>query len=493
VSDDRKAPSPRGQADVQQDLEYAMLGSLLFRPSFYAEVAGKLKPEYFSKTIYQRVFIEFERRHEAGLSTTLPSLLGSFDDELIDDKERLHAHLKESYKVADSGISARQIDELRLRYTVSSLQEAGKLLTNFGPNLVSPDLAIQQFFDSVDELRFGLQQTHNVAEIMPIGEAADIFAADLADRIDGKVEEQRVTTGFHALDNLIGGFAEGELIILAGRPGMGKTTLATAIVRAAAYERAETQDLEGHVLTMAKPAYPSLVFSLEMPRRQIMGRMLADDIANHASTLTSPHIEYRTLINPRSLSRQEWLRLHADGKSILAHVHEAQRRLRGLPIELDCSSKLTIGEIAARVRKAKITFAKNGKKLALVVIDYLKFIQASARYIGNKVLEVGEITGALKNLAKELMVPIILLCQLNRSVEKRKGDDKEPILADLRDSGEIEQDADVVMFVYRKSYYEPSASGIKNDLSVLVEKNRNGPTGRVELYIDLGRSYIRNV
>src|SRR5260370_4498405 len=227
VSDDRKAPSQRGQADVEQDLEYAVFGTLLFRPSFYAEAAGKLKPEYFSKTIYQRVFIEFERRHEEGVSTTLPSLLGSFDDELIDDKERLHAHLKESYKVADSGISARQIDELRLRYTVSSLQEAGKLLTNFGPNLVSPDLAIQQFFDSVDELRFGLQQTHNVAEIMPIGEAADIFAADLADRIDGKVEEQRVTTGFHALDNLIGGFAEGVFIFFFARPGVGETNLAT--------------------------------------------------------------------------------------------------------------------------------------------------------------------------------------------------------------------------------------------------------------------------
>ncbi len=491
MSDDKRPPSARTQNDVQIDIEYNLIGCLLFKPNFYGEVAGKLKPEYFVYETHRKVFEEFERRASAGLPTDAKSILQSFNDEVISDNgPRLYRYLIESGASSTLVTSVGQIEALRLRHTFLAAEESAKRLSN---TKEPPDLAIQKYFSDVDELRFEFQQSHDVTEIASIGEAADIFAADLASRVDGVVEEQRVTTGFYALDNLVGGFAEGELIILAGRPGMGKTTLATSIVRAAAYEKKETQDLEGNLLTPAKPAYPSLVFSLEMPKRQIMGRMLADDIVNHASTLTSPQIEYRTLINPRSLSRQEWLRLHADGKSILDHVHEAQRRFRDLPIQLDCSSKLTIGDLAARVRKAKVTLAKKGKKLSLVVIDYLKFVQASNRYIGNKVLEVGEITGVLKNLAKELMIPIMLLCQMNRSADKRKGDDKEPTLADLRDSGEIEQDADVVMFVYRKSYYEPAASGIKNDLSVLVEKNRNGPTGRVELYIDLGRSYIRNV
>jgi replicative DNA helicase len=178
-------------------------------------------------------------------------------------------------------------------------------------------------------------------------------------------------------------------------------------------------------------------------------------------------------------------------------VLEAGQRFRDLPLAIDDSSALSVGEIGARCRSINAKYERAGKRLRFVVIDYLKFIRASERYRGQRYLEVGEITGGLKALAKDLGVAVILLCQLNRETEKAQ--DRRPELSHLRDSGEIEQDADVVMFLYREAYYLTKdedalrRDDVKNKLEIIIAKQRMGACGTIEVFCHPGASALRNV
>jgi replicative DNA helicase len=486
--DRRKKPSSaQDLSEFQWETEYNLIGCLLFKKDFYAEVAGKLKVEYFRFPAHQKVFAEFERRFTAGLPTDGYSIRQSFEDELIADDVRLHDYLDKSGGHARNlgAIGVSQVETLRLSYTLAAAEASARHLRVPG----APDLALQSFFNDVDDVRFDYLRAQGSINTKSIGDAALAFVTDLSARLGKNVKDRRVRTGFHGLDNMLGGFGEGDLVILAGRPGMGKSTLATSIVRGAASQLVDVETEKE-----LKPRYPALLFSLEMPEEQVTARMVAEDIAHHVKGLSwrGPALEYRALLNPKSLGEYEdWERTRQEwGASLYSFVDDAQRRIQALPIKLNCSASLTLGDLAAHARKVKTALQKEGQDLALIVIDYLKQIKASDRYSGNRVLEVGEITSGLKRLAKELGIPIILLCQLNRGVEKR--DDKRPTLADLRDSGEIEQDADVVMFTYRQAYYDRNASAASNILEVIIEKNRNGPTGKVELLVDLSRSFVTN-
>lgn len=470
--------SAQDLTDAQWDLECNLIGCLLFDKGFYATVAGRLRPEYFQFIPHRKVVEEFIRRTNVGLPADGLSILQSFENDIVSDNGLLlHEHLKDRSKGFSTKMGEGQVESLRLSYTLLVAEHTSKHLRTPG----GPDEALQDFFAAVDDVRFDYQQAQGAVDTMSIGASADAFAAKLSDRIDGKVIDRRVYSGLAPLDNMVGGFGDGHLIIIAGRPGMGKSTLATSIARGAALQA--QHDLQGFEL---KPQFPTLFFSFEMSRDEIMARMMAEDIA-HAAGELGPQLQYRALLNPK-VHRGLWdVRLPGFDQSYRNYVFDAQRRMRSLPIELDCSTSKSIGELAASARKVKTDYAKVGLRLSMIVIDYLKYIKASDRYKGNRVLEVGEITGSLKKLAKELELPIILLCQLSRAVENRK--DKTPMLSDLRESGDIEQDADVVMFCFRKSYYDRTDSA-SHTFDVLVEKNRHGPTGKVELWADLGRSFI---
>jgi len=482
MRDETKKDAARSQADVQFDIEYNLIGCLLWMPDFYATVAGVLKAEYFQLPAHRLVFAEFERRVAAGLPADAMSILQSFPDEPIaaNGGLRLHQHLRESVHIASRMTAAGQVNALRLNYTLAVSEGAAKHLTITGDSGIPPDVALQRFFNAVDEVRLDYTHAQRSADSMSIGDSMDLFVERTNRKIGGQVIDRRVKTGLAALDNMTGGFGEADLVIIAGRPGMGKTTLATSIARGAASPLFDPMTGK-----QTKPAYPVHFFSFEMGRDQINARMMAEDIAiqvHEAAGLGPQHLEYRHLINPNWCDFPDWERERREwGRSLWSYIDEARRRLKQLPIELDCSSSLTVGEIAARARK---------HRASLLIIDYIKFIKATDRYLGNRVLEVGEITGGLKRLAKELGIPIILLCQLNRAVENRK--DKTPMLSDLRESGDIEQDADVVMFTYRKAYHDKTAT-LDNSFDVIIEKNRNGPTGTAQLLVDLGRSYIRDV
>jgi replicative DNA helicase len=272
------------------------------------------------------------------------------------------------------------------------------------------------------------------------------------------------------LDKKTGGFQRGELIILAGRPGMGKTALSIA----SAYKSATGGE-------------PSLFFSLEM-----IGKRLANRAASFAC-YDGP------------LDRVPYFAIEA-GTVTDKQAHrfaDAIRDLWDVELEIEQQSGLSVSQIAARARRHKQRLAQRGLTLGTVWIDHLGLIKPSANYKGNRVNELAEVSGALKVLAKDLDVPIVALCQLNRMVEGR--DNKRPTLSDLRDSGAIEQDADLVLMAYREAYYlentrcndpaeEEKRLGrlgeVINKLELLITKNRSGPTGTLDLFADMPCNYF---
>jgi replicative DNA helicase len=296
-----------------------------------------------------------------------------------------------------------------------------------------------------------------------LDEAMDASATAYA----GEGRPLGVSYGLRDLDQKTLGALPGDLIVIAGRPGMGKTAIALGVLR-----------------NMAKAGHRCLFVSLEMGHIQLGQRVLSDEIWSPGHRLS-----YWQIASGR-FREERW-----------QDVQDARERLRGLPARIEQQPGLTVAQIGARARQYK---RRNGLKALFV--DHLGLVKPSGRYSGNKVQETGEITMGLKALAKELAVPVFLLCQINRGVEQRE--DKRPTLSDLRNSGDIEQDADTVMILYRPAYYlakkEPHAASaefiiwsdemakVEHRLDVGIEKQRSGPVGTVRLHCDISSNAVRD-
>jgi replicative DNA helicase len=280
-----------------------------------------------------------------------------------------------------------------------------------------------------------------------------------------------ITTGLVDIDRITGGLQRKNLILLGARPSMGKTTLGTSIA-----------------LSAAKAGNGVGFLSIEMGHEQLSPRLLSDLAFRRAVT-----IPYESIING-SASNDE-----------LEYLDAIAADMAALPVRIEDSSGLTISDIRAKVEGMAAEFDAGGFALDLLVVDHLLKVKPTSRYSGNRVLELGEITEGMKELAKEFDLPVLLLTQLNRAVEQR--DDKRPTLADLRDSGAIEQDADMVMFLYRHAYYlareKPSTldkqierdadlAACLHQAEVEIAKQRNGRIDTIELFVDIGCSHFGN-
>lgn len=272
-------------------------------------------------------------------------------------------------------------------------------------------------------------------------QAMDTLVVDLLDRVqemaDNPNDVTGVPTGFYDLDRMTAGFQAGDLIVLAARPSMGKTALAINIAEHVALN-------EG---------LPVAVFSMEMGAAQLAVR-----IVGSIGRIDQGHL--RT----GKLTDEEWPRLS-----------EAIEKLRTISLHIDESAGLTSSELRANARR----LSRQCGKLGLIVVDYLQLMSGSTNDGENRATELGEISRGLKMLARELQCPVIALSQLNRSVEQRP--DKRPMMSDLRESGAIEQDADIIMFIYRDEYYTKDACKEPGVAEVIIAKQRNGPTGVVKL------------
>jgi replicative DNA helicase len=306
---------------------------------------------------------------------------------------------------------------------------------------------LDNLLDKAEKTLFDVSQKHLRQNFVSIKDVlADSF--DRLDSLHKDNESLRGTpTGFTGVDNILAGLQKSDLIILAARPSMGKTSFALNIAQNVA----------------TKQGVPVGVFSLEMSKEQLIDRMLASEAGIDSWKLRTGSLEDKDF----------------------EKLNKAMGVLAEAPIYIDDSAMANVMEMRTKARRLQ-----SEHDLGLIVIDYLQLMSGGSSSSDNRVQEISEISRGLKGLARELNVPVIALSQLSRSVEQRSP--KIPQLSDLRESGSIEQDADVVMFIYREDYYEKETEK-KNIADILIKKHRNGPTGDVELYFQPDQTLFKNI
>jgi replicative DNA helicase len=458
------------------EAEQALLGAILVNNAAYQRVAEFLKPEHFADPLHGKLFDALSRLIERGQvvsAMTLKTYVEQDEDMKAAGGAPYLARLSAaSVHVIDAGDFGRTVHDLFLRRQLIDLGE-GVVNGAFKPTI--EETALEQI-ESAEKRLYDLAssgQTEGGFKPFRSALTEAMVAAEAAYHREGKLTG--VASGLFQLDQLLGGLHRSDLIILAGRPSMGKTALATnmAFNAVKAYREEHDEDGRPKVVDGAVVGF----FSLEMSAEQLANRIMAEQAG-----ISGEKIRKGELIS-------------ADFDKVLTVSQE----LEHLNMFIDDTPALTIAALRTRARRLKRTHG-----LGLLVVDYLQLLNGSGRSKQeNRVQEISEITRGLKTLAKELDVPVLALSQLSRAVEQRE--DKRPQLADLRESGSIEQDADVVMFVYREEYYlqrgEPTRRAEENDqrfnerhdawkqrceqtygkAEVIVAKQRHGPTGIVRL------------
>ncbi len=429
-----------------QEAEESLLGSLLIDKDAIIKVADTLMPQDFYKDANRIIFETIKELYGNQEPIDIITLANR-----LEEKKQLSAIGGRSYlahlsnAVATSGNVAHYGGIIQRKATLRRLQQAAAEISNIS---FDEERDIDEVLDETEKKVFGVSRKYLKNAFLPI----DNLLTAAFDRIDelhrhsGRL--RGLPTGFADLDNLLAGLQKSDLIILAARPSVGKTALAMDIARQAAIKSKEGVG----------------IFSLEMSKEQLVDRMLCAQ-ANVSLW------KMRT----GNLSDKE-------DDNDFARIGEAMGKLAEAPIYIDDSGTLSIMEIRAKARRLQME-----KGLGLIVIDYLQLMEGRGKYGDNRVQEIAEISRGLKSIARELNIPILALAQLSRAVEQTHP--AIPKLSHLRDSGSIEQDADVVMFIYRKAAdrgYNPNDLPTEDRYraEVYVAKHRNGPTGKVDLFFD---------
>jgi replicative DNA helicase len=455
------------------EAEQALLGALLANNKAYERVGEFLEPEHFADAIHGRIYAAIRRRIENGHLADAITLRHEFEHngELaeVGGPAYLAQLLSAMVGIVNAGEYGRLIHDCWIR---RQLIDLGETVVNnaFGANA---ELEGKEQIEAAEQALFELASEkagEGGAISFERALARAIEVADAALRRGGGVSG--LSSGLRDLDAKMGGLHKSDLLILAGRPGMGKTALATKIAFGAA--KAVLAEAEGAKV----PAV--VIFSLEMSADQLANRLLSE-----ASRISGDRIRRG------EISQREFDKFVA-----------VSRELSQLPIMIDDTPAITLSALRTRCRRIQRT-----RGLAMVVVDYLQLMRPS---VGtrpeSRVLEISMITQGLKAIAKELAIPVLALSQLSRAVEQRE--DKRPQLSDLRESGSIEQDADVVMFIYRDEYYlkqrEPKITAFTDDAKfeaamqrwqedmerahnkadLIIAKQRHGPTGTIPLFFE---------
>jgi replicative DNA helicase len=426
---------PAGKIPPQNlDAEKSLLGAVLIDEETLADISEHVTvKDFYEKRhgiIYGGMMRLYEKHKPVDLLTLTDELKRKDEIEAIGGS----AYLTELTNYVPTAAHAEAYAELVAQKAVRRrLIKASGEISELGYN---EDTTTQELLEKAEAELFSVSDQSLKQDLVSI----ESILTESFDRMEelhrNKGALRGVRTGWRDLDNMTAGLQRSDLIILAARPAMGKTTLVT--------------NLAYNVATVAKQ--PVLFFSLEMSKEQLVDRMLAD-----ASGVDAWNI--RT----GNLSDDDFSKLS-----------EAMGEMAEAPIYIDDTPGVSVLEMRTKARRAA-----HEQPLGLIIIDYLQLMQGSGRDNGNRVQEVSEISRGLKLIARELNVPVIALSQLSRSVESRSP--QIPQLSDLRESGSIEQDADIVMFIYREAYYNPETER-ENITDLIISKHRNGPTGKVELY-----------
>lgn len=423
------------------DAEMSVISACLLMPSAADKVCENLSPEMFfsdaNRKIFEAVFELHEHKKPIDYTTLTNELEKNNTLALIGGIEYLS-------DVVDSIVSAANVEYymnivqekyLRRRLIEAATEIATSAYEETQDTNEVVDIAEQQIFKVTKERKAG--EFKSISEVLRSTQARLEYLAQNGSAITG------LPTGFTDLDIMTSGLHEHELIIVAARPAMGKTAFAVNLA----------------VNTALATPKAVAIFNMEMGAEQLAQRMIG----------SVGGIDMKRL-QTGQLDDKDWQK-----------VNEAMSELGETNIYIEDTSGITVSDIRAKCRR----LANSEKGLALVIIDYLQLIQGGARYAGNRQQEVSEISRSLKTMALELHVPVIALAQLSRAVELRE--DKRPIMSDLRESGSIEQDADIVSFLYRDDYYNPDKHDLSGNTSVtelIVGKHRSGNTGTIELLFE---------
>ncbi len=424
------------------DAERALLGSLLLNGALFIDIIDTTPVDSFyherHRLIYAAMFELFSSRTPIDIITVSSRLR---ETNLLETIGGITYLTDLATSTPASSNLSYYADIVTKKHTLRSIISAGYTISELGFKEAD---ALEGTIDEAEKTLFNVTQQTKKGSFQAIGEQLP-HTWDLMERLmENKDELRGVPTGFKSLDSKLSGFQPSDLIILAARPSVGKTSLALELARSAAMK-----------------GCPTAIFSLEMSIDQLTQRMLSSE----------SRVDLWKIRTSKGLTAND-----------LEDIREGMGRLAKAPIYIDDTAGITIMTIRSQARKMKMQHG-----LELILIDYLQLI-TPGRHYDSVVNQISDISRALKGLARELNVPVIALSQLSRAVEQRGG---RPKLSDLRDSGAIEQDADVVMFIHREANEE--GGGRSQHTELLIEKHRNGATGVVNLYFDAEKATFLEV
>ncbi len=415
------------------EAEEAVLGGILLDPEAISRVSDRLLAEAFYISAHKQIYEAALKLQSQGKPTDLLSITSWLTDHELLAKVGGKSKL---VQLVDRTVSAINIDSLATlvmdKYLRRKLIQAGNDIVQLG---YQTETELPIVLDRAEQKVFNITQDRPQQGLIAI----EHTLTDTFQELENRDREQAlpgILSDFYDLDALTSGFQRSDLIIVAARPAMGKTALCLNIAR--------------NVATRYKKM-PVAVFSLEMSKEQLVQRLLASEAGIESQRMRSGRI-----------SQNEWEQLS-----------RAFGNLAQLPIYIDDTANMTVMEMRSQARRLQ---AEKNSELSLIVIDYLQLMESSSS--DNRVQELSKITRSLKGLARELKVPIIALSQLSRGVEARTN--KRPLLSDLRESGSLEQDSDLVLMIYRDDYYNPDSPD-RGVTEIIAAKHRNGPTGTVKL------------
>ena len=415
------------------EAEQAILGCMLIDQDATSDAIEVLKPEDFyrddHKYIYEAMLNLYTKGEPIDIITVKDELTSMQKFEAVGGIEYLATLPDRAPLVANSDKYIKIVEEK------SILRKLIKTATEIEGLGYAQNEEVDNVIDQAEKKIFDIMQNKNQKGYTPIKDVLVETFAELEKLYNQKQPVTGIATGFTDLDNRTAGLHNSDLILIAARPAMGKSAFALNIATNAAINE----------------KVPVAIFNLEMSKTQLVNRMLCSEAMVDSNKVRTGKID-----------EEDWIKL----ATALGPLSEA-------PIYIDDTPGISISEIRAKCRKLKLE-----KNIGLVVIDYLQLIQGSGKKNSSREQEISEISRSLKIIAKELDVPVIALSQLSRESEKRQ--DHKPMISDLRESGAIEQDADLVMFIYRDDYYNQDSEK-KNIAEIILAKHRAGATGTIEL------------
>jgi replicative DNA helicase len=442
-----ESTTAQDQQPQNSEAEASLLGALLIDSDAIVKIADHISSEDFFEARHRYIYEAIQQLYDQHKAIDVLTLTDKLRNNGHLDSVGGASYLTELTNFVPTATHVEQYADIVAQKSLRRrLIAASKDIIDLGRD---ESKQLRELIEEAETRLFEVSQTHVQQNVISL----EAILAESFDRLDGlhkdKDKIRGIPTGFKDVDDKLAGFQRSDLIILAARPSMGKTALALNFAHNVAIKAGE----------------PVLLFSLEMSKEQLVDRMLSMESGVDAWALRTGNLT------------------DADFEKIgraMGTLGEAQ-------IYIDDSPGITVSDMRTKARREA-----HQRKLGLIIVDYLQLMSGGHRFGGdqNRVQEISEISRGLKGIARELNVPVLALSQLSRSVESRSP--QIPQLADLRESGSIEQDADVVAFIYREEYYNPETDR-KKLADILIKKHRNGPTGNIELYFENEKQLFRSV